>query len=154
MLNYLLRPLPFFPSPLIGNLGTVGCPLCGIGFMCLLWRFLHCSAFPGPFHCQSSVWEVKAPLWKKQIFVVVAQYAAAADLFNQIFFLLCLFIIRNECKKKKTWRSVTLIHTDYAAIIINHSVLWVLYLDKNSKLPIWHTSSSRIRVQKLLSFMC
>lgn len=65
MLNYLLQPLPFPPSPL-ASLGTVGSSLRGIGFMCLLWLFL-CFPWAGAV-CEVNV------LRKKRRFPVAAQY--------------------------------------------------------------------------------
>lgn len=53
MLNYLLHThphptlIPFSSSP-CASLGTVGSPLCGVGFICLLWPFFRSSAFHGP----------------------------------------------------------------------------------------------------------
>lgn len=57
MLNYLLgAPYSFLPSPCVSR-GTVGPPLCGTGFIYLLWLLFRSSAFHGPslhsFHCQS-----------------------------------------------------------------------------------------------------
>lgn len=54
--------------------------------------------------------------------MVVAQYAAAAaaadDPFNQIFICHIIMFVYHTQQMQKYWRSVTLIHTDYAVIII------------------------------------